>query len=78
MAMSREQRIESLKAHARVVAKAWEDEAFKQQLPADPKATLQAEGMAVPGVPRCASWRARTNSSTSRSRRSRLGFPSRG
>ncbi len=40
---------ERLKAYSRVVAKAWSDEEFKQRLLADPKATLQAEGVTVPG-----------------------------
>ncbi len=45
MAMCREQYEERAKAYSRIVAKAWEDEAFKQRLLADPKATLQAEGL---------------------------------
>ncbi len=48
MAMSREQYQERLKAYGRVVAKAWDDEAFKQRLLADPKAALQAEGLSFP------------------------------
>ena len=48
MAVSREQREERLKAYGRIVAKAWEDAAFKQRLLADPKATLEAEGLSFP------------------------------
>ncbi len=48
MAMSREQYVERLKTYGRLVAKAWEDEGFKQRLLADPKATLQAEGLSFP------------------------------
>ncbi len=48
MAMSREQREERLKTYTRLVAKAWEDEGFKQRLLADPKETLQAEGLSFP------------------------------
>ncbi len=48
MAMSREQYEERLKTYSRLVAKAWEDEGFKQRLLADPKATLQAEGLSFP------------------------------
>ncbi len=48
MAMSREQYEERVKAYGRVVAKAWDDEAFKQRLLADPKAALQAEGLTFP------------------------------
>ncbi len=48
MAMSREQYQERLKAYGRVVAKAWDDEAFKQRLLTDPKAALQAEGLSFP------------------------------
>ncbi len=48
MAMSREQYEERLKAYGRIVAKAWDDEAFKQRLLADPKAALQAEGLTFP------------------------------
>ena len=32
----------------RVMTKCWEDEAFKERLPADPAATLPAEGVEVP------------------------------
>ncbi len=40
---------EELLAQAqRIVAKAWADDAFKAALIADPKATLAAEGIAVP------------------------------
>ncbi len=48
MAMSREQYQERAKAYGRIVAKAWGDEDFKQRLLADPKATLQAEGLSFP------------------------------
>ncbi len=48
MAMSREQYQERLEAYGRIVAKAWEDEAFKQRLLTDPKAALQAEGLSFP------------------------------
>ncbi len=48
MAMSREQHEERLKTYGSIVAKAWEDEAFKQRLLADPKAALQAEGLRFP------------------------------
>ncbi|NCC36243.1 MAG: NHLP leader peptide family natural product precursor [Chloroflexia bacterium] len=36
------------KQYQQLIAKCWADEAFKQQLLADPAGTLQAEGMAVP------------------------------
>ena len=32
----------------KVITRCWEDEAFKQRLPADPAATLEVEGAAVP------------------------------
>ncbi len=48
MAMSREQYEERLKTYGRLVAKAWDDEGFKQRLLADPKAALQAEGLSFP------------------------------
>ncbi len=48
MAMSQDVYKERLKAYGRVVARAWEDEAFKQRLLADPKATLEAEGVRFP------------------------------
>ncbi len=48
MALFQEQYEERLKAYSRIVAKAWGDEAFKQRLLADPKATLQAVGVPVP------------------------------
>ncbi len=48
MAMSREQYEERARIYSRIVAKAWADEAFKQRLLADPKATLQAEGLTYP------------------------------
>ncbi len=48
MAMSREQYEERLKTYGRLVAKAWDDEGFKQRLLADPKAALQAEGLTFP------------------------------
>ncbi len=48
MVMSREQYEERLKTYGRLVARAWEDEAFKQRLLADPKATLVAEGLTFP------------------------------
>ncbi len=48
MAMSREQYEERLKTYGRIVAKAWQDDGFKQRLLADPKATLQAEGLSFP------------------------------
>ncbi len=48
MAMSREQYEERARVYSRIVAKAWADEAFKQRLLADPKATLVAEGLTFP------------------------------
>ncbi len=48
MERSQEQVKERLQAYSRVVAKAWSDDAFKQRLLADPKATLQAEGLTFP------------------------------
>ncbi len=48
MALFQVQYEERLKAYSRIVAKAWGDEAFKQRLLADPKATLQAVGVPVP------------------------------
>ncbi len=48
MAMSREQYEERAQGFGRVVARAWSDEAFKQRLLADPKATLEAEGLPFP------------------------------
>ncbi len=48
MAMSREQYEERAQVYSRIVVKAWTDEAFKQRLLADPKATLQAEGLSFP------------------------------
>ncbi len=48
MAMSRDQYAERARGFSRVVAKAWEDEGFKRRLLADPKATLQAEGLTFP------------------------------
>jgi len=34
--------------HAKIIAKAWRDPAFKAQLMANPAATLEAEGINVP------------------------------
>ncbi len=48
MAMSREQYEERAQGFRRVVARAWSDAAFKQRLLADPKATLEAEGLPFP------------------------------
>ena len=48
MAMSREQRDDQAKAYGRVVAKAWSDATFKQQLLADPATVLKAEGVPIP------------------------------
>ena len=48
MAMSHEQQDEQAKVYARIVAKAWGDAAFKQQLLADPVTVLHAEGVAIP------------------------------
>ena len=43
--------LEGQKIYGRVVAKAWEDDAFKQRLMADPAAVLKEYGMEVlPGV----------------------------
>jgi hypothetical protein len=36
------------KQYQQIIAKCWADEAFKQQLMADPAATLKSEGMEVP------------------------------
>jgi Nitrile hydratase, alpha chain len=35
-------------AHARVISRAWQDPAFKQQLLTDPNAALAQEGITVP------------------------------
>ena len=43
-----EQIQEFTKQYGQVVAKAWADDEFKQQLLADPAAILQAEGIPVP------------------------------
>ncbi len=48
MELSQEQVNERVKAYSRVVARAWEDEGFKQRLLADPRAVLQAEGVTFP------------------------------
>ncbi len=48
MAMSREQQEEQAKAYGRVVARAWSDAAFKQQLLANPAAILRENGVDVP------------------------------
>jgi len=39
---------EQTQQYSQIVAKCWADTAFKAQLIADPKATLAAEGIAVP------------------------------
>jgi hypothetical protein len=39
---------EQNKKYAKVVAKAWSDESFKESLIADPKAVLAAEGISFP------------------------------
>lgn len=36
------------KGYAKVIAKAWADPGFKDQLKADPKGTLQKEGVPLP------------------------------
>lgn len=40
---------ESAKKYGRVLAKAWEDESFKQRLLSEPKAVLVENGIEVPG-----------------------------
>ena len=48
METNQEQLTAYAKQYGQVVAKAWADEDFKQRLLANPAATLQAEGIAVP------------------------------
>ena len=43
-----EERKEQGKKMAKLIAKVWSDEAFKERLIADPKAVLAAEGISVP------------------------------
>jgi hypothetical protein len=43
-----QQRQEQAQRYGRVVAKAWQDEAFKQRLLSDPKAVLAEHGIEVP------------------------------
>ena len=43
-----EERKEQGKKMAKVIARVWSDEAFKERLIADPKAVLAAEGISVP------------------------------
>jgi len=43
-----EAREEQSKKYAKLIAKAWGDESFKERLIADPKAALLAEGISVP------------------------------
>ncbi len=47
MAMSPDQQ-QQAKDYARVVAKAWQDDAFKQRLLANPRAVLEQEGLDLP------------------------------
>ena len=45
--MAREQETEQARAYARIVARAWSDEAFKQRLLADPATVLKEYGIPV-------------------------------
>src|SRR5581483_9912598 len=49
MVMSAEQQDEQIKAYARVVARAWSDAGFKQQLLANPATVLRENGVPIPG-----------------------------
>jgi hypothetical protein len=42
-----EERQEQMKRMAKVIAKAWSDESFKERLLSDPSAVLEAEGISV-------------------------------
>jgi hypothetical protein len=46
--MAQESRQEQAKKYGQVVAKAWQDEAFKQRLLNDPHGVLQEHGVQVP------------------------------
>ena len=48
MATSREERGAQARAIGRIVARAWTDDAFKQQLIANPTEVLKAQGVAIP------------------------------
>ncbi len=43
-----DQREEQGKKYAKLIAKAWSDESFKERLLTDPRAVLEAEGISVP------------------------------
>jgi len=43
-----ETREEQGKKYAKLIAKAWSDESFKEKLLSDPRAVLEAEGISVP------------------------------
>ena len=43
-----EDRVEQSKKYAKLIAKAWSDEAFKERLLTDSRAILEAEGISVP------------------------------
>jgi len=43
-----EEKKEQGKKYAKLIAKVWSDEAFKERLVMDPRATLDAEGIQVP------------------------------
>jgi hypothetical protein len=43
-----EEKKEQGKKYAKLIAKVWSDEAFKERLLMDPRATLDAEGIQVP------------------------------
>jgi hypothetical protein len=46
--MAQESRQERAKRYGQVVAKAWQDEAFRQRLARDPKGVLQEHGIELP------------------------------
>jgi hypothetical protein len=46
--MAQESRQEQAKRYGQVVARAWQDEAFKQRLLRDPRGVLQEHGVSVP------------------------------
>ncbi len=48
MATSREERGAQAKAIGRIIARAWTDDAFKQELMANPTEVLKAQGIAIP------------------------------
>ena len=43
-----EEKKEQGKKYAKLIAKAWSDESFKERLLADPRTVLEAEGISVP------------------------------